>query len=79
MAVYLIEAGLLLVFAPWMGLWQRNYFAAELPWLGLLMENAFVRGAVTGVGLITAFAGIRDVTNVLLARHESPVSRGEHA
>jgi hypothetical protein len=32
------------------------------------MQNAFVRGGVTGVGLITAFAGLRDVTSVLFAR-----------
>jgi len=32
------------------------------------MSNAFVRGAVTGVGVVTAVAGLRDLSGVILAR-----------
>ena len=32
------------------------------------MANAYVRGAVTGVGLVTAVAGLRDLSGVILAR-----------
>ena len=38
-AAYLIEAGVLLVLAPWSGLWDRNYFADALPWLGVWMQS----------------------------------------
>jgi len=62
---------MLLVLAPWSALWEQNYFAHAYPVLGAVMVNAFFRGAVTGVGLVTAFAGLRDVTALLFARHAS--------
>ena len=67
-AAYLIEAGLLLVIAPWTGSWQHNYFGTLLPALGAVMANAFVRGAVSGVGVITIAAGLRDLISTLFAR-----------
>ena len=63
-AAYLIEAGLLLCLAPWTGLWQRNAFAVTLSWLAPVVGNPFVRGAVTGVGLVTLAAGLRDLAAV---------------
>jgi hypothetical protein len=68
-AAYLVEAGLLLVVAPWTASWQRNYFGVLLPWLGEFMLNEFVRGAVSGIGVITASAGLRDLTAAIYARH----------
>ena len=58
----------MLTIAPWTMFWSRNYFAHAVPWLGHWMANAYVRGAVTGVGLVTAFAGLRDLSAVILAR-----------
>jgi hypothetical protein len=68
-AAYLVEAGLLLVIAPWTASWQHNYFGSLFPPLGAFMVNEFVRGAVSGIGLITAFAGLRDLTSAIFARH----------
>lgn len=70
-AAYLIEAGVLLVLAPWSGLWERNYFAAAVPALGVWMASAYVRGAVTGVGVITALGGLRDLVSAFTLRHPS--------
>lgn len=67
-AGYLVEAGLLLILAPWTSLWERNFFAASIPWLGWWMANQFVRGAVTGVGVITAAAGLRDLAGAFFSR-----------
>jgi hypothetical protein len=67
-AAYLIEAGALLILAPWSSYWQRNGFAEMAPWVGAWMENAFLRGAVSGVGVITALAGFRDLANLFFAR-----------
>jgi hypothetical protein len=36
------------------------------------MTNPFVRGGVTGVGLVTALAGLRDLAGALVARHQGP-------
>jgi hypothetical protein len=67
-AAYLVEAGLLLIVAPWTPSWQRNYFGALFPAVGALMANEYVRGAVSGVGLITIAAGLRDLTAAVFAR-----------
>ncbi|HKV99127.1 MAG TPA: hypothetical protein VJN96_04845 [Vicinamibacterales bacterium] len=71
-AAYLIEAGLLLTVAPWMSLWRRNAFLSVWPWLGPVMGNPYVRGAVTGIGIITLAAGFRDLGSVFLARVAGP-------
>ena len=67
-AAYLVEAGVLLILVPWTAFWQRNYFAAVVPGLGWAMADPFVRGAISGVGLITALAGLRDIFDVLFVR-----------
>ena len=67
MALFL-EVGLLLVVLPWSGFWDRNYFVTALPGLRLFVTNGFVRGAVTGLGLVNLFAGLADLTLVLAVR-----------
>jgi hypothetical protein len=54
--------------APWTSLWDQNFFADAVPALGDLMANQFVRGGVTGIGVVTAIAGLRDLTGAVLAR-----------
>jgi hypothetical protein len=54
--------------APWTPLWDRNYFAALWPWLDTAMRNNFVKGGVTGVGLVTAWVGVKDLSRVFMAR-----------
>lgn len=39
------------------------------------MSNQFVRGAVTGVGVITAIAGLRELSAAILARHAAKDSQ----
>jgi hypothetical protein len=67
-AAYLVEAGLVLTIFPWTSFWDANYFAYVVPWLGQWMANPYVRGGVTGVGLVTGFAGLRDLSSAILAR-----------
>lgn len=55
--------------APWTALWDRNFFGALVPWLGDWMKNGFVRGGVTGVGLVTTVVGLRDLASSVLHRH----------
>ena len=67
-AAYLVDAGLLLVVAPWTLLWERNVFAALYPWLGVWMANVAVRCAVTGIGLLTGAVGVGDIVGVFAAQ-----------
>ena len=64
-AAYFLEAGLLLIVAPWKtGLWERNFFVERLPLLESIVQNVFVRGAVSGVGAITALAGLAELAGL---------------
>jgi hypothetical protein len=47
--------------APWSRFWDRNLFLSTLPVLEGLVANRFLRGAVTGVGVITALAGLAEL------------------
>lgn len=67
-AAYLVEAGLLLILAPWTSFWDRNVFASAVPWIADWMSSRFVRGGVTGIGFVTTIAGLRDLTLLILTR-----------
>lgn len=54
--------------APWSRLWDRNYFGDLWPWLDVVMENLYVRGAVSGMGVVTAWAGVRDLVSAIAGR-----------
>ena len=58
---YLIEAGLLLLIGPWSALWDRNLFMQSLPALSELGRSGFVRGAVSGVGVLCVGVGLADL------------------
>lgn len=63
---------MLLVLAPWSVLWERNYFAAVVPALGAWMASPYVRGAVSGIGLVTALGGLRELVSAFLLRQSEP-------
>jgi hypothetical protein len=65
---YFLEVGFLLVFVPWSAFWDRNYFASVMPLLGAAMKNAFVRGAVSGLGLVTIVAGFAELFSMFSSR-----------
>ena len=50
----------MLIVAPWSGFWERNFFA-QLPALADWFSNPFVRGGVSGIGVITALAGLAEL------------------
>ncbi len=64
--------GLLLIVLPWSAFWERNYFAEAFPPLHAVLTNNFVRGAVTGLGLVNLFAGFADLALVFIARDHLP-------
>ena len=54
---------------PWSGFWERNYFAAAWPPLQALLSNNYLRGAVTGLGVVNLVAGFADLA-LLFAAHD---------
>lgn len=68
--VFFFEVGFVLALVPWSAYWDRNYFAESLPWLRELVTNNFVRGAVTGLGLVNLAVGLGELLAVFMARRE---------
>jgi hypothetical protein len=64
---------------PWSAFWERNYFAVVWPPLQAFLTNNFVRGAVTGLGLVNLFAGFADLALVFIARDRTDLSLSERA
>jgi hypothetical protein len=56
--VFYIELGMLLAVLPWTRLWTDNGLVASLPKLRDLLQMNFIRGLVTGVGLVDVWIGI---------------------
>ena len=67
-AALFLEFGCMLLVVPWSAYWDRNYFAALVPQLHALIINNFVRGAVSGLGLINVVAGVAELVSVYTAR-----------
>jgi hypothetical protein len=65
---YFLEVGLLLVLVPWSSFWERNYFIALLPSLLDLVRNNYLRGAVSGLGVVNLLVGFYDLSDLLMAR-----------
>src|SRR5947208_14055937 len=65
---FFLEVGLLLIVLPWSAFWEHNYFAAAWPALQPIVTNNFVRGAVTGLGLVNLFVGFADLALVFASR-----------
>ena len=69
-----LEAGFALMVVPWSAFWDRNYFAQAFPLVREIITNNFVRGAVSGLGVINLVVGVRELVSVLLARRDSTIT-----
>jgi hypothetical protein len=58
-----------------MAFWNHNFFVSAVPSLGVWASNEFVRGAISGVGLVTAAAGIRELAGVFGTRESGEAER----
>lgn len=68
LSAYFLEAGLLLAVVPWSSFWEHNYFALSLPVVGEMVRNSYVRGAVTGIGIVSVLAGAFELFEFLSER-----------
>ena len=53
-------------------MWERNVYAERRPALQGFVQSPYVRGAVSGVGAITAIAGLAELAFVVAARRREP-------
>lgn len=68
-AAYFLEAGLILIVAPWSAFWDRNLFFETLPTIAPILQSTFARGAVSGIGVITVVAGLGELAGLLALRN----------
>jgi hypothetical protein len=71
---FFLEVGLLLIVLPWSSFWERNYFADAWPAIRPFLTNNFVRGAVSGLGVVNLFAGAADLAQLFSAREPHEMS-----
>jgi hypothetical protein len=48
----LFEVGAVLVFLPWLNVWDTNYFLSHYPGLRPILLHSSVRGVVSGLGAL---------------------------
>jgi hypothetical protein len=49
---------------PWTGFWESNYFSALVPeWHGY-WENPYVRGAVSGLGVVNLYISLVEIARL---------------
>jgi hypothetical protein len=62
---YLVEAGLVLLIVPWLGVWERNAFLQMAAvWVVDVARSGWFRGAVSGVGLMLVAAGFAEAMSI---------------
>ena len=72
--MFFVQVGLLLIVLPWWpAFWEHNYFVLRWPPLRALLTNNFVRGAVSGLGLVNLVAGFMDLVVLFAARDSGEV------
>ena len=64
-ALCIVEAGLVLVVLPWTLLWDNNYFFSLQPQQSGFWLGNHLRGAVSGLGLVTLWIGTGQMRHVL--------------
>jgi hypothetical protein len=53
--------GAVLAVAPWTSLWEANYLLQPYPAMRALVLSPFVRGAVSGLGLVNILFAVIEV------------------
>jgi hypothetical protein len=60
-AAIAFEVGIFLIVFPWMDPWPNNYFATVVPEWRRFWVSPYVRGAVSGLGLVNVVIALSEV------------------
>ncbi|MFL6244756.1 MAG: hypothetical protein ACJ74H_01935 [Thermoanaerobaculia bacterium] len=63
-ALYCLEAGLFFLVVPWTVIWTLNPLLHSSIAIGVVADNPFVRGFVSGLGLLHLIIGVRDLVRM---------------
>lgn len=60
----LLESGLLLILIPWSTFWDRNYFVDLSPMVRSFLTSNYLRGAVSGLGLVNVWSALAELAGL---------------
>jgi len=60
------------VLIPWSTFWERNYFVEWSPALEAVLTSNYVRGAISGLGLVNIAAALVELGDSLASRASRP-------
>jgi hypothetical protein len=69
LALYCLEAGVFLTIVPWTRIWTLNPLLHNDLVISVWADNPYVRGFVSGVGVVHIIIGVRDI--VMMSRAAS--------
>ena len=72
-ALYCIEAGLFFLIVPWTRLWTLNPLLHSSATLTMMAANPFVRGFVSGFGVVHLLIAFKDLVRITQARRRGQV------
>jgi hypothetical protein len=58
---FCLEIGIFLLIFPWTDYWDGNYFSGLFPALQPYWENAFLRGAISGLGVVNLYISFIEI------------------
>ena len=61
LVVFCMAIGLFLLIFPWTPDWDGNYFGSLIPQWHLYWDNLYVRGAVSGLGVVNLYISILEL------------------
>ena len=57
---------------PWSAFWERNYFVEGSAAVAAFFTSNYMRGAVTGLGLINIWAALAELADLFGSRKSDP-------
>jgi hypothetical protein len=68
--LFCLELGMFLLIFPWSGLWDHSLFSALGPnWRGY-WDNAYVRGAISGLGVVNLYICLLEIFRLRRFSHQ---------
>jgi hypothetical protein len=58
---FCLEIGFFLLIFPWTEFWENNYFAAYIPEWHQYWGNMYVRGAISGLGVVNLYISFAEM------------------
>lgn len=74
-SIYCLEAGVFFLIAPWTRFWALNPLLHANDAVAAFAENDYVRGLVSGFGIVHLMVGVREIFELLRRRRHARETR----